>query len=267
MTWTELTDSDTNLEELFQYEIGGEAAMSFGVVTSVNGTAAIPSFSFDLSGLLPLFDYSNLEEAEEQGLQTQTDIYFDNINLDLGSYITQMLKPVVNGIDNILNPLYPVVDALYADTQIFDTIGLRKTFDNDKDGHVSPIDLAEWADLYAIIQPGQQAEKLKQGIEDTVEYLDVVKGMMDLVRDLEEMAEQGSFYVDFGSYALSDFSSGDPNAVTPEVPELDENPDEPTTQNLSTDTKKQANAGGNSDTDNPEQAIPIAALPKYGTAG
>ena len=253
LTWTELTDSDTNLEEIFQYEIGGEAAMSFGVVTSVNGTAAIPSFSFDLSGLLPLFDYSNLEEAEEQGLQTQTDIYFDNINLDLGSYITQMLKPVVDGIDNILNPLYPVVDALYADTQIFDTIGLRKTFDNDKDGHVSPIDLAEWfADLYAIIQPGQQAEKLKQGIEDTVEFLDVVKGVMDLVKDLEEMAEQGSFYVDLGSYALSDFSSGDPNAVTPEVPELDENPDEPTTQNLSTDTKKQANAGGNSDPDNPE---------------
>ena len=37
-------------------------------------------------------------------------------------------------------------------TQIFDTIGLTR-LDNDKDSHVSPIDLAEWfADLYAIIQ-------------------------------------------------------------------------------------------------------------------
>ena len=254
LTWTELTDSNTDLEELFQYTINGDAAMSFGVVTSVDGSAAIPSMSFDLSSLLPLFDYSNIEEEEEAGAETKTDFYFDNINLDLGTYITQMLNPIVDGIDDILNPLYPIVDALYANTQIFDTIGLTKTFDNDKDGHVSPIDLAEWfADLYAIIQPGQQAENLKQSIEDTIEFLDVVKGVMDLVRDLEEMADEGSFYVEFGSYALSDFSAGDPEAETPVVPDQETDPDDPSTEGLSKDTQEQADAGGNSDPDNPEE--------------
>ena len=253
LTWTELTDSKTDLEELFQYTINGDAAMSFGVVTSVEGSAAIPSLSFDLSSLLPLFDYSNIKEEEESGAKTKTDFYFDNINLDLGTYITQMLNPIVNGIDDILNPLYPIVDALYANTQIFDTIGLTKTFDKDKDGHVSPIDLAEWfADLYAIIQPGEEAENLKETIEDTIEFLDVVKGVMDLMRNLEEMADEGSFYVEFGSYALSDFSAGDPEAETPVVPDQEKSPDDPSTEGLSKDTQEQADAGGNSDPDNPE---------------
>ncbi|MFL0770921.1 MAG: hypothetical protein AB8B36_13795, partial [Prochlorococcus sp.] len=255
LTFSELIDSDTNLEDLFQYEISGDAAMSFDVTTSVNGSAAIPSFSFDLSSLLPLFDYSNTEETEKE--ENETDIYFDNIQLDLGSYITQMLDPIVGGIDDILNPLYPIVDALYADTQIFDTIGLTKTFDNDKDGQVSPIDLADWfADLIAIISPGKEAEDLKKTIETTIEFLDVVKGVMDLVRNLEEMSDQGNVYVDFGSYALSEFGAGDEGEVTPVVgdeavkeeesvddDEIDNEPESPE-QTLNNDTGEQADESG-----------------------
>lgn len=226
LTFTELTDSNTDLEDLFQYAFEGEAAMSFAVTTSVNGSAAIPSFSFDLSSLLELFDYSNIEEEEDNGTNTTDDIFFDNITLDLGSYITQMVGPIVDGIDDILNPLYPVVDALYADTQIFDTIGLSKTFDKDKDGKVSPLDLAEWfADLYAIFEP-DKGEELKETIDATIEFVDVVKGVMDLIRDLDAMAEEGHFYVDFGSYTLEDFSAGDPNEETQQLPPQDSSSNE-----------------------------------------
>lgn len=253
LTYTELTDSDTDLEDLFQYAFEGEAAMSFAVTTSVNGSAAIPSFSFDLSSLLKLFDYSNIEEEEENGTETRDNIFFDNITLDLGSYITQMVGPIVDGIDDILNPLYPVVDALYADTQIFDTIGLSKTFDKDKDGKVSPLDLAEWfADLYAMLQPGdEEAKKLKETIDATIEFVDVVKGVMDLIRDLDAMAEEGNFYVDFGSYTLEDFSAGDPNEKTQQLPPQDSSSDQ-SAPNLATDTQEQADAGGNSNPDDPD---------------
>jgi hypothetical protein len=157
--------------------------MSFGVTTSINGSAAIPSFSFDLSSLLPLFDYSNKEETDDA--ENATSFYFDNIKLDLGSYITKMLSPIVDGLDSILNPLYPIVDALYSDTQIFATIGIESTFDVDHDGHVTALDLASWfADFYADFDPVRGTE-LKATIDTTIEFLDIVKGVMDLIRDLE----------------------------------------------------------------------------------
>ena len=63
LTFTELTSSSLDLEQVFQYGLSGNAAMSLGVTTSVAGQAAIPSFTFDLSALLPLFDYSNQAAA------------------------------------------------------------------------------------------------------------------------------------------------------------------------------------------------------------
>jgi hypothetical protein len=239
LTVSELTSSGLDLEKVFQYALEGNAAMSFGVTTSVNGSAAIPSFSFDLSSLLPLFDYSNTDEADDS--ENATTFYFDNIKLDFGSYITQMLSPIVDGLDSILNPLYPIVDALYSDTQIFATIGIESTFDVDDDGHVTALDLASWfADFYAEFDPTRGTE-LKLAVDSTIEFLDVIKGVMDLIRDLEKMSEEGDFYIDFGSYELPAFNAGDASEETADV-DVDNDP----SPGLNDNTGDQADAGGNS---------------------
>ncbi|MFM7087647.1 MAG: PA14 domain-containing protein [Cyanobium sp.] len=242
---SDLTSID--LEGVFQYAVNGDAAMSFGVTTSVNGSAAIPSFSFDLSSKLALFDYSNSDEAIDSN--NTRPIYFDNIKLDLGSFITKMMDLIVDGLDSILNPLYPIVDALYSDTRIFDTIGIANTIDTDEDGAVSAIDLASWfANFYAKIDAGQ-GERLKASIDATIEFLDMIKGVMDLIRDLREMSEQGNFYVDYGSYELQEFSAADASATTDDQDAegnsslIDNN-----AENLSDDTASQAAEGGSSET-------------------
>jgi hypothetical protein len=235
LSFSELTSSGLDLEQVFQYALAGNAAMSFGVTTSVNGSAAIPSFGFNLSSLLPLFDYSNAEETDDA--ESATTFYFDNIKLDFGSYITQMLSPIVDGLDSILNPLYPIVDALYSDTQIFATIGIESTFDVDKDGHVTALDLASWfADFYADFDPTRGAT-LKLAVDSTIEFLDVIKGVMDLIRDLETMSEEGDFYIDFGSYELAAFNAGDASEETSDV-------DVDGTVGDLPDTEAQADAGG-----------------------
>ena len=238
LTVSELIAADTKLVDLFNYHIKGDAALSLGVKTSVNGSEAVPSFEFDLSSLLPLFDYSNTKETEKE--ENQTDIFFDNIQLDLGSYITKMLNPVMDGIDDILTPIYPIIDALYADTQVFNNLGLTSVFDNDRDGKVSSIDLAEWfADLNAIIDP-IRGRKLRKTIDATVDFIGTIKGVLDLIDDLNAMREQGNFYVDYGSYTLSDFRVGDDEEETPIV-----TADSSTTKDLRKDTGAQADAGGN----------------------
>jgi hypothetical protein len=237
LTQRDLFSSSLDLGKVFQYQIQGAAAMSFGVTTSVNGSAAIPSLSFDLASLLPLFNYSNKDQAGAE--ENETSFYFDNIKLDLGSYITQMLGPIVDGLDSILNPLYPIVDALYSDTHIFATIGIDKTFDADGNGQVSPLDLASWfADFYATFDT-VRGTKLKATIDATIEFLDVIKGVMDLIRDLEQMKEEGSFYIDYGSYVLPAFSAGDQSASTESIVV-----DADSTPELSSNTGEQADAGG-----------------------
>jgi hypothetical protein len=246
LTLNELTSGDLSLEQLFQYQLTGDAAMSFGVTTSVNGSAAIPSFSFDLSSKLPLFDYSNQQEASTP--QNATSFYFDNIKLDLGSFITEMLSPIVDGLDTILNPLYPIVDALYSDTQIFATLGLESSFDTDGDGHVTAIDLASWfADFYAKTSNDPKADKLQDTIDATIDFLDKIKEVIDLVRDLQAMSEEGNFYVDYGNYELPSFSAADPSASTDAQ---SVNLDEPeATADLDKSTADQANNGGSKSTD------------------
>ena len=60
LTFKEITNeltSSTKIKELFNYDINGNSAMSFGVETTIDGSAAIPSFGFDLASEFPLFVY------------------------------------------------------------------------------------------------------------------------------------------------------------------------------------------------------------------
>lgn len=240
LTFSELTSSALDLESIFQYQLSGNAAISLAVTTSVGGSAAIPKFKFNLSSLLPLFDYSNQEETEKE--DNGTSFYFDNIRLDLGSYISDMLDPIVSGVDDILKPLYPLVDALYSDTKIFGTLGLAKTFDTNKDGKTSTIDLAQWfANFYSKID-STRGKQLKSNIDQTVNFLDLLKGMMDLVRDLKKLSAEDGFYIDFGSYELEAFTAGNEKSDTADV-----KVDEDSTKNLKKDTKEQADKGGKND--------------------
>ena len=249
LTFTELTSSSLDLEQVFQYGLSGNAAMSLGVTTSVAGQAAIPSFTFDLSALLPLFDYSNQAAAAA----TATSIYFDNIRLDLGSFITDLLDPIVGGLDDVLKPLCPLVDALYSDTQIFATVGLAETFDVDRDGKTSAIDLSRWfANFYARID-SERGQKLKASVDSTVEFLDLLKGVMDLVRDLERLSDEENFYIDYGSYELAAFPAGSRESDPADV-EVDES----STSHLSSNTKQQADAGGR----NPQSGKPNSSFQK-----
>lgn len=237
LTFTELTSSSLDLEQVFQYGFSGNAAMSLGVTTSLAGLAAIPTFKFDLSALLPLFDYSNQAAAAAAG--NATSIYFDNIRLDLGSFITDLLDPIVGGLDDVLKPLYPLIDALYSDTEVFATVGLGRTFDVDRDGKTSAIDLSRWFANFSATIDEEQGQELKARVDDTVEFLDLLKGVMDLVRELERLDAGENFFIDYGSYELAAFTVGSRESDPADV-ELDES----STPNLTRNTKQQADAGG-----------------------
>jgi len=59
-----LRQSD-NLFDSIEYGFNGDAALDLDLATTVEGDAAFPSFGLNISSDLPLFNYSNSEDAEE----------------------------------------------------------------------------------------------------------------------------------------------------------------------------------------------------------
>ena len=211
----------TNFSNLFQYSFNGNAALSLGVTTSVGGSSVIPSFSFDLSSIMPLFDYTNKPDEPTNAQAQSSSIFFDNIKLDMGSFVTGFIRPSIAAIDGILKPIYPIINALYADTYVFSKLGIASAFDGNRDGKASTIELARFtANLMAKLSPGNpKALKLAQSIEDTIAFCDTLKGVIDLMGELNSISKDETYAIDFGSYTLANFnaSSDNPENSTKEL--------------------------------------------------
>ena len=147
-----------------------------------------------------------------------TAFYFDNIQLDLGTFIDNLIGPVVVEMDKLLEPIYPIVEAMYADTHIFESVGLVPLFDLDGDGIVSPIDIAYWAANVVSIRDQQQGQRLINGLDNTVEFLGQVSSVLSLVSTLRQMSDSDDgFVIDFGSNELGGFNATNKDSTTADL--------------------------------------------------
>ncbi len=64
LTYNELQDLRDNkqLSKIFEYGLGGDAALDVDITTSIEGSTSLPSFSFNLFSDLPLLNYTNADE-------------------------------------------------------------------------------------------------------------------------------------------------------------------------------------------------------------
>lgn len=204
LTYSELTSfSSTALEQLVQFDVGGDATLSMGIVSGNLNNPTMPKISFDMATHYDLFDYSDEAEATAEG--RARPIYFDDITLDLGSYVTGSIKKTVDFIDKILTPLYPVIDALNADTHIFKTLGIANKFDVNNDGKVSVLEVAQtYASLFPaslVTENESDGHNLSTAIDATVEFLTKLTKVADLVRTLEDDTFGGDLDMFLGNAA------------------------------------------------------------------
>ena len=97
----------------------------------------------------------------------------------------------------------------------------------------------------------QRGDELKDAVKTTTDFLGTVKGVMDLVRDLEEISVSGdNFYIDYGNYELEAFNAGYSEA---EAPKVDEN--KPGTDELATDTASKSVSTSDGGSSNPFAGI------------
>ena len=136
------------------------------------------------------------------------DLSFNDINLDFGTFVTGVVSPVVDYLEDIIAPIEPVITALNSPIGFLKDIGLTSTFDSNGDGQATILEVAE-----SILNGVQIDSKNKI---DYVKFFDSIVGLVDLVDSVKgiksSLADGGNLGIDFGDYTLSSFrKSCNPN--------------------------------------------------------
>ncbi|WRH68442.1 MAG: hypothetical protein RSE13_09750 [Planktothrix sp. GU0601_MAG3] len=195
------TDKEYSFTDLLSYEFKGEANLGIKAETSIEGNAAFPSFSFDTAAKLELFNYGDQAQASKEGL----NISFNNLTLDAGTFVTDFTQPVISLVDNIIDPIKPVVKALNTDTKLFSYIGLEKAFDYDKKNGVSLLDIAGSLAQFPAIKAKNPG--VAQKVETAVKFSQAVSDIVELVDTLNQTSKDESFKINLGSFNLNSFKA------------------------------------------------------------
>ncbi|MEG3906154.1 calcium-binding protein, partial [Microcoleus sp. B4-C5] len=178
-------------KDLFNADLTSNANLGLTAKTSINGNAAFPSYNFDLAVNWPILNYAN---GQLTGPQKPT-VAFNNMQLDLGTFVNNFAKPIIGKISDVIKPFRPVINFLNADTKLLSTLGLAGEFDKNGDGIVSVLELAA---------------KISGRDIDT-RFLDAV-AKVDKVVDLANQIANSPDKIDLGSYTLGNVDVVDNSA-------------------------------------------------------
>ena len=235
LTLSELNGS-YQFKDLFQSSVTANANLGLQAQTSINSDAAIPSYKFDLAVKWPKINYQNGELKApfnlitselvpntpgfnnfNSGNITGTSLSFDpstfadnpfaglpkptvdfnNIKLDVGTFISNFAKPVLGKIADIIEPFRPVIDFLNTDTKLLSKLDIAEPFDKNKDGKVTVLELAS-----------------------TLSGGSLVTGFLDAVVEIDSFSQwarnisntPGNLAINRGSYRLGNIDVSKSNA-------------------------------------------------------
>ena len=178
-------------KDLFNANLTSNANLGLTAKTSINGNAAFPSYNFDLAVNSPILNYANGQLTGPQ----KPAVAFNNMQLDLGTFVNNFAKPIVGKISDVIKPFRPVINFLNADTKLLSTLGIEGPFDKNGDGKVSVIELAA---------------KISGRDIDT-RFLDAV-AKVDKVVNLANQIANSPDKIDLGSYTLGNIDVADQSA-------------------------------------------------------
>ncbi|MBD1828331.1 DUF4347 domain-containing protein [Microcoleus vaginatus GB1-A2] len=178
-------------KDLFNANLTSNANLGLTAKTSINGNAAFPSYNFDLAVDWPILNYANGQFTGPQ----KPAVAFNNMQLDLGTFVNNFAKPVIGKISDVIKPFRPVINFLNADTKLLSKLGLAGEFDKNGDGIVSVLELAA---------------KISGRDIDT-RFLEAV-AKVDKVVDLANQIANSPDKIDFGSYSLGNIDVSDQSA-------------------------------------------------------
>ncbi|MFO0947440.1 MAG: hypothetical protein U1D30_16145 [Planctomycetota bacterium] len=179
-------------DQLFTYTFQGDANLGLKTKTSINGNSVLPNFQFDLAVSLPLFNFSNSKEANNNGLKVQ----FKNVAIDLGSFLAQYVTPILQTTNDILKPIKPIIQALNADTKLLGKLNMQGLFESDGKPGISLLEIAR----KFTTDPVQQAK-----IDKAIRFADQLSKLITAIDKLTGSVTSESALITIGDFSLDDF--------------------------------------------------------------
>jgi Ca2+-binding RTX toxin-like protein len=110
-----------NFTSLVDAKLTANADVNLNFATSFADSANFPKLSSDFN-LDWNFNAADIDDAKFGDLPT---VGFNNVKLDLGSFLSDFAKPVVEQVRNITKPLEPVIDVITTNLPLLDEFGIN----------------------------------------------------------------------------------------------------------------------------------------------
>ncbi len=179
LTFAEITSSGTQFDDVIGWVLGAEADINLDLIASFGGSAAFPR-------ILAEFHLDWLADTNT-GFGTP-QIQFNNIYLDLGSFISEFLGPILDKIQDITEPLQPILDLVQARIPVLSDLAGED------------ITLLTLAEVFGLLEPS------------TVQFIEDVIGIIELINSLEGLGE-GSILIPFGGFNLVEDANGERKGI------------------------------------------------------
>ena len=181
------------LDSSFQFtpHIGLQAKTTF------NGSAVLPSFNFNLGVNWEPTTYKGGEVTI--GSLLPKNIEFNQVNLGLGTFVSDVVRPIVTQINTVITPFRPILKFATDDIPIFEQLGLKGLFDFNQDNRVTVLDLTN---VFKVKILGQAP------IDDR--FFNVLNAINKVSLNLEQMANTPAdqeLAVNLGSFVFDDINT------------------------------------------------------------
>lgn len=174
LTMAELFSSGTRFKDIIHAVLGAEADVNLNLIASFGGNTAFPRVLADFH-LGWTFDTDNGAGDPR--------IAFTNIYLDLGTFISDFLGPVLKEVRRVTEPIQPIVDIVTARIPVISDLAGQT---------ITLLDLAE---VFGLLEPS------------TVDFIQGVIGVINLINKLDGLGE-GTILIPFGSFSLLEGADG-----------------------------------------------------------
>jgi hypothetical protein len=153
------------------------------------------------------WSFAGADPGESGPFGNRPAIAFENVRLDLGTFLANVVGPMVDTVDSVLDPIRPVLGVLNTRLPVLSDLGpTRSLLDRNDDGSVTLLEMAAL---------------LGNGADSAATFLAALDNVLDLADILDGLSTAGdAVLLDFGSFDLGAIDVrglADLTAATPNV--------------------------------------------------
>ena len=169
--------------------------------TSFNGNPVLPSFDF---GLDVNWEPTTYKDGKfSVGSIAPNSVKFKQVQLGLGTFITDVVRPVVDNVNQVIEPFRPIIRFATDDIPIFDKLGMKGLFDFNKDGSVTILDIANVFKVHILRQKAID-DRFFKTLRAIDEVSTTIADLANTPADQEMMVSLGDFTFDNFNPKLAD---------------------------------------------------------------